>query len=322
MRFFKICFFIFIFNYLFAANELQPFSSIETENNVISSAVSGNNLYVTTDKGTVEIFDLTENKNIKTIALEPIKAGFSDILIPPRISHIDIYNNGEKLLTISDDTHAGKALHIYEDGSFKKIFSTEDGLNISKAYFLDKNLILIGLLGNEIILYDLDKKASLYRVQPYWSMLTDYVLNEDKTLSYVAAESGIVYTLNTKDGTPHKNYDLHIDIILNVATQKDIMLTGGADRKLFVYNLKDDSKYFFASDFLVYAVGLSPDAKLGAYVANENNDINVFNTATKNLVSVLKGSERFININKIIFFNENEILVSYNNKKILIWKLK
>ncbi|MDR0468050.1 MAG: hypothetical protein LBG67_04280 [Campylobacteraceae bacterium] len=323
MRVFKICFFMSVLAFLLQANELiYPNSSIGAKNSVISSVVNNNILYLVTDNGTIEIFDLKNSKNIKTISLEPIEAGFSTILHAPRVSHIDVYNNGEKLLIVSDDTEAGKALHIHKNGATEKIFSNKDRLNISKAYFLDEDRVIIGLLGNEVILYDLKSKKTAYRVQPYWSMLIDFMLNGDKTLSFVAAESGVVYTLNTQDGVSYKNYDLHTDIILSIDTKKDILITGGADKKLFVYDLENDTKYSFATDFLVYSVGLSPSGKLGAYIANENNDISIFDTKTKDTIATLKGAEKFVNINKIIFLNENEVIASSNNNKILRWKLK
>lgn len=323
MKVFKILFLIFTsLCYLQANSDISPYYHMDINNNAISSAIYNNTLYITSDKGTVELYDLDSKKNIETIVFEPISAGFELDKTPPRVSHIDIYKDGKKLLFVTDDIRGSKALFIYEDKKLKKIFSSEDRLNISKVYFVDDERIIVGLLGNEIILYDTKTNKELYRVQPYWSMLTDFKLNEDRSLAFIGAESGVVYILNVTDGSGYKNYELHGDIILNMDIKNEMLISGGADKNVFVLDIKNGNHYSFASSFLVNAVSLNNDGKIGAYVANEDNDIIVFNTDTKEVIATLKDGQKYVNINNIIFLDNNEILVSYNNKKVLKWRFK
>jgi hypothetical protein len=70
---------------------------------------------------------------------------------------------------------------------------------------------------------------------------------------------------------------------------------------------------------LIYSVGLSPSGKLGGYSANEENDIKIFNTVSKQDVAVLQGSETIIT--HILFTSESEIITSSDDTNILFWKI-
>lgn len=306
---------------LYAKNVLQPTILLEANNNVISSFVQNNTLYLATDNGSIEIYSLSNNSKVNFIELEKIMDGFSDDLISPRVSHIDVINDNNILL-VSDDSEAGKALHLYKDGKITKLFTYKDRLNISKAYFFDENRIVIGLLGNEMLFYDLNKKEIIYKVHPYWSMLTDFILNQDRTKAFIGAESGNVYIYEVENGKKLKEFELHTDIILNLDFANNTLITGGSDRKITVTNWGSEKSYSIASNFIVSTVGVSPSGNLGAYVAYEDNTIIIFNTTTKQIVATLIGSQKYVNVNNILFLDEKEILVSYNNKKILKWKLQ
>ncbi|MFV0480501.1 MAG: WD40 repeat domain-containing protein [Campylobacteraceae bacterium] len=303
-----------------AQTKLYPSLEINASASVISSFVFEDSLHVTTDKGTVEIFDTHTLKPKNIITLSKITGGYTEELVSPRVINVDAIDS-ENLLILSEDSRAGRALYIYNNGNFIQVFSFLDKLNISKAYFYDKNRLLLGLLSNELILYDIPKKEFIYKVQPHWSMLADFTLSSDRQTAFLAGESGIVYMYNVKDGKKIREFSLHVNIIQSQKFASNTLITGGSDKKINVVQTMSSSSYSLNANFPVYAVGISPSGKIGAYVANEDNDINIFNTITKEVIATLHGINPYVSVNGINFLNEKEIVITSSSKTILKWEL-
>jgi hypothetical protein len=71
---------------------------------------------------------------------------------------------------------------------------------------------------------------------------------------------------------------------------------------------------------LIYSCALNDNGTLGAYSSNENNDVTVFDTASKKDLFKLKQNK--MTLTKILFINNNEILVASDNDKINYYKIK
>jgi WD40 repeat protein len=99
-----------------------------------------------------------------------------------------------------------------------------------------------------------------------------------------------------------------------------VIATAGQDRKVVVYIPKAGSAYQIKSDFLVYSVGLSPSGATVGYASDEHNNVTVLNTATKSKIAIF-GKNR-MTLSKIVFINENELLVASDDKIINLYSVK
>ncbi|GHS88719.1 hypothetical protein FACS189487_07570 [Campylobacterota bacterium] len=323
MRFFAIiCIMFCAFAFADTMNNgLKPLLKITTQNAIISAALAGDQVFVATANGTIEIYDTRSHKLIRTIKLPMIKDGFSDILATPRVINSDTID-GEKIVILSDDTEAGKAVYIWENGKLNKIFSTEDNLNISKAYMIDQTHIIIATLGHEIKLYDIEKKREIYSVQPYWSMLIDFIVSSDRKTAISASEGGVIYLFDIANGKLLKEFHIHKDLAMSIAFANGVLISGGADLKMGVVNVASGAIKHIDRAFSISAVAISPSGKIGAAMKDEANNISVFNTDTLEEIAVLNGGEAHQSIRTILFLNEKDILVFFGGTTIQKWRLK
>ncbi len=176
------------------------------------------------------------------------------------------------------------------------------------------------MLSNEIILYDITNGKELYRKQISPYTFSDFVLNENRTRIITADESGIIHVIDTKTGETMKELSgNNVDNVYQIDQKKDIIVCGGQDRRLSVYNLATNNSYYISSSFLIYSVGLSPSGVKAAFSCNENNDIEIINTKTKSKQSVLSAHKS--TITKILFIAEDKLFTSAEEDVIYYWEL-
>ncbi len=313
---FIITLFLF-FNFL-VAKDLKPIYTLKSKGSVTEILYNGNKLYASNDKGSVDIFDLTKKEIIKEIELPTIKDFMGDE-IKAKIYSIDFLN--DKILIVSQGKKGFRNLFIYQNDKLLPIIRDTQGYFIRKAKFINSNQILLGLLSNEIVLYDIKAKKEIYRIQIDQSHFSDFVLSEDKKTIASADESGAVTISNVENGKREKVYKSeNVDNVYQIDFKNGIIITAGQDRRVAIYNLKNNSSYHLQSSFLVYSVGLSPSGKIGGYSANEENDVIIFDTNFKNRLYTLKGQKS--TLTKILFINEKEIFTSSEDNNINFWRLK
>lgn len=275
-------------------------------------------LYCAADDGKIEIFDTKSKKNIKTIKLDKIKDFMGDE-IDSKIFSIDMLNGS--LLILSQDNGGYSRVHIYKSSILHVIISGSDSLNIIKAKFIDKDNILIALISNDVISYNIKTKKKNWITQASMSKFSNFALNNDKTLVAIADESGEVHLLSTKDGKKVKTLSgQNVDNIFSIDFKGDVVLTGGQDRRAGVYNLKNGDAYYKASQFFVYGVGLSPSGKIAAYSSDINNDVELFSTNTKEVLGKYKANKMIVN--SIYFINEREFFINSSSPKVGYYKIK
>ena len=129
--------------------------------------------------------------------------------------------------------------------------------------------------------------------------------------------------LSTKDSFKNSNYSYEfinkVPIIKLENIKNDLIITAGQDRRVGIYNFDEKKSYYKEASFLIYSVGLSPSGKLGGFASDEENNVTIFNTNTKeNLYKLTQNKSTLTNI---LFFNENEIFVTSDDKKINYYKL-
>jgi len=201
------------------------------------------------------------------------------------------------------------------------IIDYKKSLAIIRAKYLDKNTLLLALLSNEIISYDINSAKENYRIQVSGAKFSDFALSEDRTIVVVTDESGDVYMHNTKNGKNIKTLTgQNLDNVFQINYKNGVIATAGQDRRVAIYVPKYNSAYYKQANFLVYSVGLSPSGKIVAFASDENNNVTLFNTKTKSTIAKFGGNK--ITLSNIVFIDENNFLVASNSKTINLYKIK
>ena len=275
-------------------------------------------LYAATDMGSVDIFDTNSSKLLKKIKVAPITDFMGDV-IDSKVYSVDMIN--QKVLLLSQGRKGARRVHIYENDTLELVLSDTQKLFAAKARFLNKDTIMLGLLSNEIISYDIKKQKQNYRIQVSQSKFSNFVLTEDKAEIIIADESGNLKIHDTKTGEFKRELSgKNLDNVFAVDIKNGTIATAGQDRRVVIYPEKSNSAYFKTSGFLVYSVGLSPSGKIAGYSSDEKNNITVFNTVTKKKLGVYGGNK--MTTTNILFINENVFFVSTDNTTINQFKIK
>ncbi len=312
-----LLFLLMLSSFLYAKMQVASVQYISS-GSVTDIVYKNNKLYSATDASCVDIFDVNTQEIIQTIKLEQITDFMGD-LIDSKVYSVDVMEN--KILLLSQAKKGARRLHIYENKTLTLVLAYTKKLFIAKAKFLDKNTVLLGLLSNEIISYDISKQTENYRFQVSGSKFSNFVLNENKTEVIIADESGDLKIHKTKDGAFIKELSgENLDNVFQVATKNSVILTAGQDRRAVVYTGKSNATYYKTSHFLIYSVGLSPSGEIGAYSSDEKNNVTVFNTMSKKVIGVYTGNK--MTISSIVFPNENEMFVSSDDNTINLYKIK
>ncbi|MCR2039317.1 WD40 repeat domain-containing protein [Campylobacter helveticus] len=305
--------------FLVLSLELMGFK-IELNSNVTALKLEEKLLYVGTDEGEIFLFktkDLRgQNEDVflkePLVKLEKVQNYYE--FLGAKIYHIDVLKN--KMLILSEGDYGGKNLSIYEDKTLIKTKKLEfEG--VSRAFFIDENTLLVGLIGSEIKLLNLDFKE-LKSFKFSHSSLNDLALSEDKKRLVAGFESGEVELFDLKKWQILKNYNtLHKDNIYQVSYKNGVILSCGTDRRVGVIN--QEKQDFLQKDFLIYACALSPSGKIGAFSDNDRGITELFEIAT------LKSIKKFENLDMmsefIIFLDDENLLISGFGKVILMRSL-
>ena len=303
---------------LFGANVQKPIAQYISSGAVVDLLYNEGKLYSATDASCVDIFDITTKEIVKKIKVDKIK-DFTGEVIDSKIYSVDLLK--DKILILSQAKKGYRRLHIHENNETKLIISYTDKLYIAKAKFLDENTLLLALLSNEIISYNIKNKKINWETQVSMSKFSNFVLNEKKDKVVIADESGNLHVLKTKDGSNVKTYaGQNLDNIFQVDYKNGIIATAGQDRRLVIYNTKLKSSYYKLASFLIYSVGLSPSGKIVAYASDEQNNVTAFKTGTKTVLGKFIGNK--MTLSNIVFMNEKEFFVACDDKIINLYKIK
>ena len=280
---------------------------------------SGSTVIMGTDGGKLRVYDIEQKKFTKVLQLPKIKDFLGDI-IDTRVSSIDYYNG--KILMLSDSGVGGYSdLRLHENNQTIDIFTENDKLPLVEAKFIDDENIIVAFLSNEVALYNLKSKKFLYKKQLNQSKFSDLALNSKRDLAAISSESGEVVVLEAKSGKIVKRLSgINLDNVYKVDIKKDIVATAGQDRRAGWYNLKTGAKDYIQGNFLIYATALSPDATLGAFAMDENNNITIVKLATKSKPFILKGQKS--TLNTIIFKDNSTVFAASDDNFVNMWILK
>ncbi len=299
------------------AKEIEPLYRLNTSGGFVTDFVlDGGKIYVATDAGTVDIFALGSEKMIAQIVLDPILSGRGE-LIPARISRIDRQNAKTLIVSMGADNY--RNVWLEENGNIKQIIDEKKKLLIREAHFVDDNRIMFGTFDADVILYNISEGYKTYEHANSQSTLCDIALSPDSKKMVIADESGVIKLYDVESAKVEQEFaSENVDKVFSVAYQNGVVVTGGEDRRVGVYQ-KDRKAYHLKSDFLVYAVGLSPSGRVGVYSDGEAQVLQLFNTATKKKLDRLVGHKEIVN--KIEFISENSLISSGEGRELFLWKL-
>lgn len=301
------------------AADIAPRKIIEAGGNVQNIALYGDKIIAGTANGTLEIYTLEEGTFVSKIEFEKIK-DFTGDLIAPKVFSVDMLENSSTYLAVLQTTSGARELYIVENGKKIELIGVSKNMMINKAKFVDKNRILIALMSNELVLFDIASKKELYRVQANPSHFSDFAMNENKTIVASSCESGEITLSEISTGKTLKVLSKgNVDNVYKVDFKHGKILCAGQDRRGIVYDVQSGMFDRYDGSFLIYAGALSPSAKLGAFAFNEKNDIVIFDLTQKVMQHTLVGQRS--TLNTIIFANEKVLVSGSDDKFIIIWRL-
>ena len=317
MNILKTLFFCLILFLNLNAKDLEPNFSLIASGAVTDLVLKEEKLYVATTASSLDIFDINTKEKIDSIKTSKIK-DFTGDIIDSKIYSVDVLE--DNILLVSQGEKGGRNLSIFNNGKISNLIEDKERLFIARAKFLDENHLIFALLSNQIYLYDIKNKKILKEIQISQSKFSNFKLTSDKTKVVVSDESGILTMLNSKTFEIIKTFkNQNLDNVFQVDIKNDIILTAGQDRRSAVYNLDGRISYYKEFSFLIYSAGLSPSGTLAAVASDEENNVTVFNVNSKeNICNLTQNRSTLTNI---LFINENEIIVSSDDKKINFYKL-
>jgi len=299
------------------AKELEPNSFLSTSGGVTDLIIDKNRLFAATTASSVDIFDITTKEKIDSINLPKIKDFIGDT-IDSKIYSVDVFD--DKILILSQGENGGRNISLYKDGKLTHIIEDKQRLFIARAKFLDENHIIYALLSNQIYLYDIKNKTITKEIQISQSKFSNFKLSSDKTKVVVCDESGVLTMLDSNTFNIIKTFkNQNLDNVFQVDFKNKIILTAGQDRRSAIFSEDGKISYYKEFSFLIYSAGLSPSGNLAAVASDEENNVTIFNTNTKEELFLLTKNRN--TLTNILFLNENEIFVSSDDNKINYYKI-
>lgn len=304
---------------LLASSVVTPVQQIKVNGVAKDMVLRDNTLIVATDNGVVQVYDYEAKVFSKIITLPKVKDFIGD-LVPARVFSVD--KLASRYVLLSDSGKGGYAnLWLHENNTSTQVLMHTDKIAAIKARFVNKEHVLLGLLSNEAVLFDIKNKKELFRVQLSESKFSDFALNEDKTQAVFACESGVLNVIDTKTGKILKELkSVNVDNVYKVDFKQGIVSGAGQDRRGALYDVSMGSGTYVQGSFLIYATGLSPSSKRVAFAMDEKNNISIYNRSSKSLIAKLQGQKS--TLNTIIFKDENILFSSSDDATVMMWKLK
>ena len=308
---------IFIANALLALTIKHPIAQYKVDGAVTDIVYENNKLYCATSASSVDIVDIKTKKTVQKITVPHIK-DFMGNDIEAKIYSVDVLH--DKILLLSQANHGFRQIDILSDKKLTRVLDASQKLYIAKAKFVNDSTIILALLSNDIISYNIHTKKNNWILQASQSKFSNFVLSEDKTEVIVSDESGDLHIFDTNDGTLLKTLSgQNLDNVFQVDYKNGVIATAGQDRRVVVYDAKTNSSYYKLSKFLIYSVGVSPSGKLIAYSSDENNNITVFDANAKRTLAIY-GDNKMIPV-KILFISKKQFFVATDDTVINLYEI-
>lgn len=295
----------------------QPDRVIKAGANVISSNLIDEILYLGTDGGELDIYDIKVDKFLEPIKFRTVKTHFSDAE-PTKIFSID--RLGDTLLVLTEMDYNERYLYVFKkEGALWSEISNMRLANKSakKAFFIDEKTVVVSDFGNEIYFIDLESKKAVFKHKFSIALYVDFEINKTRDKIAIGAESGVIYIYNLKTRQTEQTLNFFKDNMYDIDYKNDVVAVGSIDKQAGVY---DGRMNYFKSDFIVYAVGLSEDAKTFSFMNGEQSDILVYDVSSKEKLATVKTGQQILN--EIYLSNEGRLISVAYEKEVKFWSVK
>jgi len=283
--------------------------------------VFGNKIYIATEMGKIDIVDIKTKKKIRSIVF-PKFQDFMGEYQPPKVFSVDVSPDGKTIVAAVQGNRGGRELYIYKNGKLKKLIDWSKNIPVYRVRFVTNNRVILGLSGDEVILYDIRKNKPIYRKYIGMSFFSDMEINEKRDKIALTDESGDTRIFDIKKAKVVKIIEeLNRDKSFDVDFRNNKIMNGSRDKRAVFYNLKTGKyKILPAKDFMVFSVGLSPSGKRGAYLYDDKYNVRVVNTFSGDTIAILKGHTATPSVIK--FINEKELITGCDDGKVFFWKIR
>jgi len=320
--------------------------SVKLDGAITDISVYGRKIAVGTEAG--KLYILSDKLDIISEVSFPSFKDFMGEIQKPKVFSVDIYRG--KILVVCEDNLGKSSVYLYENGRLKPILKLTEA---RKAMFYNDNEIIIGTISNEVWKYNLKEKKTVYRYLVFRFAFSDFDMNKKKNLIAWGDESGKVFFIDPKTGrligvATQGNKDK----IFKVSFSRNRVLSGGRDKKAVLYNLqkklkdkniwkkkldapsllKDIRTQFinrklafillpekvFKTNFMVFAVALSPEEHFAAYTSDDKGTIKIVRLTDYREISLNVGCF----VNTLEFINEHKLAVGCINGNLKIVEVK
>ena len=295
----------------------QPDKVIKAGANVISSNLIDEILYLGTDGSELDIYDIKADKFLEPIKFRTVKTHFSDEE-PAKVFSID--RLGEMLLVLTEMDYNERYLYVFkkENDSWSEVSNIHlANKSAKKAFFIDEKTAVVSDFGNEIYYIDLGSKKAVFKHKFSIALYVDFEINKTRDKIAIGAESGVIYIYNLKTRQTEQTLNFFKDNMYDIDYKNDVVAVGCIDKQAGVFN---GSMSYFKSDFIVYATGLSDDAKTLAYMNGEESDILVYDIASKTKLATVKTGQQILN--EIYLSDSGRLISVAYEKEVKFWSVK
>ncbi|NOX85642.1 MAG: hypothetical protein GXO86_06725 [Chlorobi bacterium] len=303
---------------LSAQEMMHPEKIFETAGAVTDFSIRGSRVILGTDAGSIETYNLLIKEKTGHIQLLDMLDFMGDT-IPTKIFSIDKFNG--KLLLVTQGNHGFRDVIVWSfNGKMKLIDADSNKMLVKKVRFVNDNQVLMGLLSNELVLFDMNKNEIIYKLQISAYAFSDFSLSEDSRFVFTSDESGIVHKIDVAEGKIVTEYSgINVDNVYQLDYKNGTIITGGRDRRVGIYQTGSGNQYYLQKDFPVYCVALNQQGTTGAFTADEENTVTFFDVQSKKELFKLVGHPGVIT--KMGFYNDKTFITASEDGYLMIWKL-
>ncbi len=280
--------------------------------------IDGKEIVVSTSIGTIETYNIATKKLVSKVQFDKTIDFAGDLFDTEVFNIIKIKN---VLIAITRGGEGFNDVYSIINGKKKLLLSGSKIhtviVDISKS---QDDKLLLGLLSNELIKFDIESKRIIYRVQMSSYAFSAMCSDEEGKYIFGTDESGVVHKIDTREGKYVSDYEgQNVDNVLCIDYANSVVVCGGKDRRISIYNILSNNYSHYDTGKFITTIAISPSAKKIAWYDTDNNNIEVANTNSLNKVVRLKGHTSMVN--KIRFIDENNLVSVGIDNKIIFWNL-
>lgn len=308
---------IIIFFLIIIVNSLHGQKVIHTSAPVNDFIIDNNSLIVATTNGVIYYYNLENNKLDHKINFDKTK-DFAGDLFDTEIFKIVFIN--KVLIAVVRGENGFNDIYAINNKKKELLISGSEinSVVVDIAGSYDK-MLLLGLLSNELIKYDIISKHQIYRKQISNYAFSAMCISDNGTNIFATDESGVVHKVQVDNGSLIKEYQgQNVDNVLCIDYSNGVIVCGGKDRRVAFYNTKSGSNSYLNTDKFITTIAISPSANAVVWYDTETNNLELYNTTTR-LVTQLKGHTSMVN--KIVFTSDKTLVSAGIDNKVIFWKL-